>query len=76
MRVGRLFGIEVDINASWLFIFALVAWSLASPVGPLQQLPLTPTGRAAVGIVAALLLFASVLAHEIAHSLVSRAFGI
>lgn len=75
MRVGRLFGIDLFINVSWLFIFALVAWSLASEVGPLGGVVADPRSRAILGVAAAVLLFASVIAHEIAHALVSRALG-
>jgi Zn-dependent protease/CBS domain-containing protein len=76
MRVGRLFGIDLYINVSWLFIFALVAWSLGSDFGPLRGLAIAAQTRAVLGVIAALLLFTSVIAHEFAHALVSRAYGL
>lgn len=75
MRIGRIFGIDIVINLSWLFIFAFVAWALAS-VGPFQSLNLSSGARAVLGIVTAILFFGSVLVHELAHSLVARARGI
>lgn len=75
MRIGKLFGIDIVINLSWLFIFAFVAWSLAD-VGPFRLISVTPLERLALGILTALLFFASVLAHELAHSLVARKRGI
>lgn len=76
MRIGSLFGIEISINASWIFIFALVAWTFANPLGPLRMPALSPLERGLLGIFASLLFFASVLGHELAHSLVARRRGI
>ncbi len=75
MRIGRIFGIDIVINLSWLFIFAFVAWSLAD-VGPFKLINVTPFQRMTLGIITSLLFFASVLAHELAHSLVARRRGI
>lgn len=76
MRIGKLFGIDIAIDVSWLFIFAIVAWSLGSPVGPFRAIEVTPVTRAVLAIVTALLLFASVLLHEFAHSLAAKKSGI
>jgi Zn-dependent protease len=76
LSLGRYFGIEVRVHATWLLAFAFVTWGLASGyfrfILPRQQglaLPLV------FGGVSALLLFASVLLHEFSHSLVARALG-
>jgi len=76
MRIGSLFGIRIDVNASWIFVFALVAWMLANPRGPLQLEGVGTAERVALGIAGSLLFFASVLIHELAHSLLARARGI
>jgi Zn-dependent protease/CBS domain-containing protein len=76
MRVARLFGIDIYIDVSWLFVFVLVAWSLTVSLGPMHALALSPGGRLALGVVTTLFFFASVLAHELAHSLVARARGL
>ncbi|HBY96733.1 MAG: site-2 protease family protein [Ardenticatenaceae bacterium] len=76
LRLGRLFGIELRLDYSWFIIFALVTWSLAWHSFPMIH-PGLPVGVAwAMGVVTALLLFASVLAHELAHSFVAQAQGI
>jgi Zn-dependent protease/CBS domain-containing protein len=76
MRIGSLFGIEITIHASWIFVFALVTWALSNPLGPLQVGTASPILRAALAVVGSLLFFASVLLHELAHSLLARARGI
>lgn len=74
-RIGRIFGVNIRIDWSWLFIFVLVTWNLSAVFGNTH-----PDWSAwlswGVALVAALLFFASVLAHELAHSLVARARGI
>ncbi len=74
-RIGQIFGINIRIDWSWLFIFVLVAWDLATLF---IQLHAGWTAELAwlTAIVAALLFFGSVLAHELAHSLVARARGV
>jgi Zn-dependent protease len=76
VRIGTIFGIEITVHASWIFIFALVAWALSNPVGPLHLTVASPTLRALFGVAGSLLFFASVLAHELAHSLLARSRGI
>lgn len=75
IRIARLFGINIFVDWSWIFIFLLVTWSLSSAFAGLH-----PGWGAALrwgtAVVAALLFFASVLAHELAHSLVARAQGV
>lgn len=75
-KVGRLFGISIHIDWSWLFIFLLVTWNLAGSVFP----SLHPDWRLAMhivlGVIASLLFFLSILLHELAHSLVAKARGL
>jgi Zn-dependent protease/predicted transcriptional regulator len=73
-RIGRIFGISIRVDWSWLLIFFLVSWNLSSLLGQTHE----DWGAGmhwALAIGAALLFFASVLAHELAHSLVARAQG-
>lgn len=76
MRIGQLFGIAIVVDVSWLFIFALVAWSLGSDAGPFHSLAVGPSERALLAVATALLFFGSVLLHELSHSLVARSQGI
>jgi len=75
LRIGRLFGINIYLDWSWLLIFLLVAWSLATQFALLHP-AWRPELAWSVAIAAALLFFASVLAHELAHSIVAQAQGI
>ena len=77
LRIGKVFGIPVEVNASWLVIFGLVAFSLARSYFPsIQEANGAPVWlMVVVACVTALLFFLSVLAHELSHSLVVRAEG-
>ncbi|MGE5249793.1 MAG: site-2 protease family protein [Bacteroidota bacterium] len=73
--LGKIFGIHIQIDWSWLLIFALVSWSLSTTFAQLHP------GWAAstqwmLALAGALLFFASVLAHELSHSLMARARGV
>jgi Zn-dependent protease len=75
-RLGRILGIEIRIHISWLLIFAFLTWSLAVGYFP-SLLPDTSTAMYwFLGAISSLSLFASVLAHEIGHSIVARRNGI
>ena len=73
-RVGTLFNIPIYINPSWFLVLALVTWSDAQWL--VYQFPQLGTLAWGLGLVTALLLFASVLAHELGHSLIARRQGV
>lgn len=75
IRVARLFGIDIAIHPSWFIILVLLVWSLGANVFP-NAYDWSQATYWTVAVVAALLLFASVLAHELAHSLIARRQGI
>lgn len=75
IRVGNLFGIPFYVAPSWFLILGLVTWSYAS--GLSAQFPgLNGSLPLLLGLVTALSLFASVLAHELGHSFVAIKQGI
>lgn len=75
LRLGRLFGIDVVIDWSWGLIFLLISWNLTEVF--LRWHPEWSLGGSLLlALVAALLFFGSVLAHELAHSLVAGSFGV
>jgi Zn-dependent protease len=76
LRIGSLFGIRIVVDPSWVFIFALIAWSLADPQGPLHRTELNATGRIVLGVLGSLLFFVSVLLHELSHSLMAQRRGV
>lgn len=75
-KIGRMFGIPIHVHASWLFVFFFVTWSLATGYLPDVLPGLTEPRYWAMGGVAAILLFASVLLHELGHSLVALRYRI
>ncbi len=74
--LGRWFGFEVRIDYSWFLIFFLVVWTLSVQVFPHDLGGYPETVYWTMGVVAALLLFLSVLLHELSHSAVARRRGI
>lgn len=75
IRIGKVFGIDIIIDFSWMLIFGLIAWSLAEHYLAVHR-DWSMLLRWSLAILTSLLFFASVLAHELAHSLVSQAQGI
>jgi Zn-dependent protease len=72
----RVRGIEVGVHVSWLVVFALVTWSIAMGFVP-QLVPGIEDFEAwIIGAICAVLLFASVLLHELAHSFVAISRGL
>jgi Zn-dependent protease/CBS domain-containing protein len=75
LRLFRLFGIPISIDATWLIIFFLVVGSLAAGVLP-RELPGAPRWEWwVIALVTALLYFVCILLHEMGHSLVARSRG-
>ena len=74
LRVGSLFGIPFFINVSWFFVLALTTLNFGG--GLLAQFPWLGSRAIVLGLVSGLLLFASVLLHELGHSFVAQRQGI
>ncbi len=74
-RLGKIFGISIHVDWSWLLIFALVSWSLSATFGQIHS-SWSAGMRWGMAMLAAFLFFASVLAHELAHSLAALARGV
>lgn len=75
-KIGHVFGIPIHVHASWLLVFFFVTWSLATGYLPDVLPGLSEPRYWGMGGVAALLLFASVLLHELGHSLVALRYRI
>lgn len=74
-RLGRVMGIPIVINPSWFLIFALVVVALGSQFSS-QYPSWAAWERWGVSLITTLLFFASVLAHELCHSIVAVRKGI
>jgi len=77
LRLGKIFGIPFEVNLSWIIIFGLVAFTLSTGYYPLVSGSVGAPEWIfwVLGIATALLFFASILAHELSHSLVTLAGG-
>jgi len=75
-KILRIFGIDIQLHFSWWIVFFLLTWSLSTAFFP-QFFPNNPAySYWLMGLAAALLLFVSVLLHELAHSLVAKAMKV
>jgi Zn-dependent protease len=76
VRVARILGIDIQIDASWIFIAALMIWSFATTAFP-ELLPgLSNATYLVMAIATTLGFFAALVVHELAHSIVSHRFGL
>lgn len=76
VKIGRLAGIPIGIHPLWLLIVGLITWSLGSAYYPDAAPGIAPGLAYALGLASALLLFASILLHELGHALVARRYGV
>src|SRR5712692_4729624 len=75
LRIGKILGIPIYLHSTWVFIFAAITYMIASQYK--QQHPLwTDTQHWTVGVLTSLLFFASVLFHELSHSVVAQHYKI
>ena len=76
IRVGRLAGIPIGVQPLWLVIVGLITWSLGAVYYPNQVDGIAPGLAYGLGLLSALLLFASILLHELGHAVVARRHGV
>lgn len=75
-NLGKLFGIQFRLHYTWFIIFVLIIISFSWQIFPIDYPGCPQLLYWVMGIVTSLLFFASILAHELAHSLVGRANNI
>jgi Zn-dependent protease/predicted transcriptional regulator len=75
-RIGRIAGVEVHLHWTWWLAAALITISLATTVFPDTVGGLSDAAYLLMGLVTALLFFASLLLHELGHALEARREGI
>lgn len=76
ISLGRILGISIRLDYSWFVVFALMTWSLAVSYYPFQLRGLGTTVYWAMGAVTAIMLFGSVLLHELGHSVIALRYKI
>jgi Zn-dependent protease len=74
ISLGRILGIPVGVDYSWFLVFILFTWTFATGYYPVQFKNWSTLEYWIVGAATALMLFVSVLLHELGHSLVSLHF--
>ena len=72
----KLAGFSVRADASWAIIVILVTWSLATGVFPSLHEGMSAATYWTMGIAGSMVLFLSIVLHELSHSLVARRYGI
>lgn len=75
IQLFRAFGVEVQLDYSWFIFFSLVTWTLGALYLPRAWPEFGPGVRWVSAVIAALLVFSSVLFHEMAHAVVSNGLG-
>lgn len=74
-KLFKLLGFEVSLDLSWIIIAVLIAWSLSTGLFPFQFKNLSTQTYWLMGIIGAIGLFLSIIAHEFTHSVVARKNG-
>ena len=74
-KLFKVIGIQISLDYTWFIIFALVAWTLSQGYFPSVVPGLAMWIYIAMGVVSSLLLFASILLHELSHSYVANRLG-
>jgi Zn-dependent protease len=75
LKIGRVLGIPIYVDASWIFIFALITYSLGREYAQLHA-EWTGTQQWTMGIITSVLFFGSVVFHELSHSAVAQHYKI
>ncbi len=73
--IGRIAGVKVEVDWTWFVVFFLIAWSLGAAILPEQTPGLSEGAYWAMAIAGTLVFFASLLLHELGHSVQARREG-
>jgi Zn-dependent protease len=76
IRLGRILGISIELDYSWFLIFALMTWTLAVGYYPAEFAGWPSVWYWSLGAITAVMLFVSVLLHELGHSIIALSYKI
>lgn len=73
-RIGRIFGINIEIHFTWLIIFGLILWVVTQEIG--QASPeVSGANLWITAIITTVLFFVCLVLHELSHSLMANHLG-
>lgn len=76
IHLFTIFGFSIRIDLSWIFLVVIVTWSLTANVFPYWYEGLSSLTYLVMGIAGTLGLFASIVLHELSHSVIARHHGV
>lgn len=76
IKIGTIYDIPLYLDYSWFLIFALIAYTVGFGLMPVDYPGLPSLEYLAIGLLSAFLLFASIVVHELAHSIVAKKNGL
>ncbi|TLX84041.1 MAG: site-2 protease family protein [Thaumarchaeota archaeon] len=76
VTIAKVKGVKIRIHFTFLIVFALVTWTLSDQLIPILLPGLTYVIYLSVAVVGAIVLFGSVILHELAHSIMATRYGI
>ncbi len=76
IALGKIMGIDIDLDYTWFLIFGLLTWSLAVSYFPMEFPDWSTSLYWFIGGATSIMLFVSVLLHELGHSAVALRYGI
>lgn len=76
IRIGRVAGIDIQVHWSWFFVLVLLTWSLSEGLFREEHPDWRRVSAWLAGTATSLLLFGSILLHELSHSIVARRLGL
>lgn len=75
-KLGTVSGFDIKVDPSWILIAALVTWTLSQQYFPAILPDQSLQWYVVMAVIAMLSFFASLLLHELAHSVVARSLSI
>ena len=76
IKIGSFYGIPLYLDYSAFIIFALIAYTVGFGLMPTSYPNLSTIEYISIGILSAILLFVSIIVHELAHSIVAKRNGL
>jgi Zn-dependent protease len=76
VQIGKISGIPIRLHFTLIIAFFLISWTLATSLMPFYFPDLAPESYWLMGVLGSVVLFFSVLLHELAHSILATRYGV